>query len=122
MNWMFWKRDGKAEAKNHLEEKLPRPKDIPPVVGMNLVTKFKRDPDWVWNLKAATMLKPDDKYVTLYRVFDPTQTGAAKVNVKDYRTLDSHPELILYEGWIHKKNKQFEIKDMKEKAEEVKAA
>ena len=83
MNWMFWKRDGKAEAKNQLEEKLPRPKDIPAVVGMNLVTKFNRNPDWVWNLKAATMVNPGDKYMTLYRVFDPAQAQAAKVNVKN---------------------------------------
>ena len=119
---MFWKKDGKTDDKHQLEEKLPRPKNIPTVIGMNLVTSFNRDPDWVWNLKAVTMEVPEDKYVTRYRVFDPTQAGFAKVDVRNYRTLDSHPDLILYEGWINKKNKQFEIKDLKEKSGEVKAA
>ena len=122
MNWMFWKRDGKANVKNQVEEKLPRPKNIPQVIGMNLVTGFKRDPDWVWNLRAVTMVKPDEKHVTLYRVFDTAQIVAAKVDVKNYRTLDSHPELILYEGWINRKTKKFEINDLKKKAEEAKAA
>ena len=122
MNWMFWKKDGKGDPINKSEEKLPRPKDILSVVGMNLVTAFNRNPDWVWNLKTATMVKPDDRNVTLYRVFDPAQAGSAKVSVKNYKTLDSHPELILYEGWMNKKNKQFEIKDLKEKVEEIKAA
>ena len=119
---MFWKKDVGTNAGNQPEENLPRIKDIPPIVGMNLVTTFHKDPDWVWKLRAATLVKPDDKNVTLYRVFDPAQVGSTKVNVKNYRTLDAHPELILYEGCINKKNKQFEIKDMKERAEEVKAA
>lgn len=119
---MFWKRDAGTNAGNQPEENLPRPKDLPPIVGMNLVTKFNKDPDWVWNLRAAILAKPDDKNVTLYRVFDPVQAGTAKVKVKNYKTFDAHPELILYEGWINKKNKQFEIKDLKESAEKAKAA
>ena len=120
MNWKFWKQNGEKNTGNPEEEKLPRPKDIPPVVGMNLVTTLNKDPDWVWNLKAVTRVKPDDKNVTLYRVFDPARVGSIKV--KNYKTLDEHPELILYEGYINKKTKQFEIKDPKEIKEGAKAA
>jgi hypothetical protein len=49
---MFWKK--KPEEPLKLEvEKLPRPKEIPKLVGRNLVVEKKQDPDWIWKLKGV---------------------------------------------------------------------
>ena len=34
------------------------------------------------------------------RVFDKTKAEAVKIKVEDYTSLDTHPELILYEGYV----------------------
>jgi hypothetical protein len=35
------------------------------------------------------------------------------VTVKDYTSLDGHPELILYEGWFDKKSMKVQIEEKK---------
>lgn len=41
----------------------------------------------------------DDKPVTMIRIFDPATAEEKGVAIKDYQSLDSHPDLILYEGY-----------------------
>ena len=85
-------------------DKLPGPKGVPDPVGSTLVVQFKEDPGWAWALKAV--LKPkEEKDVFDIRVFSDSAAGSAKVSVKDYHTLDDHPNLILYDG-IYDKNKK----------------
>lgn len=89
-------------------EKLPGPKKIPDAIGQNLVVTFKEDPNWTWSLKAV--MKPDgNKESFLIRVFSDSMAGSAKVPVKDYHTLDEHPELILYEGVYDKGNRKAKL-------------
>lgn len=40
--------------------------------------------------------------VNFVRLCDRTMTHERRVNVKSYRDLDKHPELVLYEGHIFK--------------------
>ncbi len=90
---MFWKRKE--------EEKLPGPKDIPELAGRHMVVEEKKDPDWVWNLKGV--VRPADKKKAFYcRVFDEAQAAKAGVKVKDWSSLDSNPDLILWEGYLDK--------------------
>ncbi|MFH0914740.1 MAG: hypothetical protein V1849_05600 [Chloroflexota bacterium] len=89
---MFWKKDANA---------LPRPKEIPSLVGSFLVTEEKGNPDYVWKLKGV--LHPTDKKkVFYYRVFDEGKATAAGIRVKDWTSLDDHPDLIIWEGYIDK--------------------
>ena len=37
--------------------------------------------------------------LTMVRIFDPSAASAQDVTVDNYRSLDDHPELILYEGY-----------------------
>jgi len=37
------------------------------------------------------------------------------VTVKDYTSLDAHPELILYEGWFDKKFMKVQVEEEKPK-------
>lgn len=90
---MFWNL-GKAK-----EGELPRPKDIPRLVGSHMVVEGKKNPDWVWKLKGV--LLPTEKKKAFYcRVFSETQATQAGVNVKDWNSLDAHSDLILWEGYF----------------------
>ena len=94
---MFWKRKQTKEG----EMKLPGPKKIPDPVASYMVTKMKKDPNWAWKLKGV--VRPTGKEKAFYcRVFDETQTAKAGVEVKDWTSLDEHPELILWEGYFDK--------------------
>ncbi len=80
---------------------LPGPKDIPELVGRSLVVDEKQNPDSVWTLKGV--IRPTaNKHVFYCRVFDQNKVAAAGVSVKDWRSLDGHPELILWEGHYDK--------------------
>jgi len=110
---MFWKKKPAGEPSKPKAEKLPGPKDIPQAVGGYLVTQLKQNPDWVWTLKTVVRPRPDGKDRFDFRVFDQAQVAAKKVTVKDYNSLDEHPNLILYEGWFDKKSMRVEIEDKK---------
>ena len=91
---MFWKKDKNA---------LPGTKGIPTPVGRDIVTKLGGDPEQVWhNFKVVIRPKEGVKDTFEVRVFDGAQASARNVSVKDYNSLNEHPELILYEGWYNK--------------------
>jgi len=92
---MFWRRKQVKEG----EVKLPRPKGIPTPVGSYMVVQLQKDPNWVWNLKSVVW--PTDKKKVFYcRVFDVAQAGKANVKVENWNSLDGHPELIVWEGYV----------------------
>lgn len=94
---MFWKHKETKEG----VVKLPGPKDIPELVGRHMVVQEKKDPDWVWALKG--LVRPAGKKKAFYcRVFNEAQTAQARVRVKDWTSLDGHPDLILWEGYFDK--------------------
>jgi hypothetical protein len=106
---MFWKKNSQET-----QEKGMPPKSIPEAVGRYLVVNLNQNPDWVWNLKAVLRSKEDKDYFDV-RIFDPSQAASRKVPVKDYNSLNDHPEIVLYEGSFNKKT--FEVKiDPKPKA------
>ena len=94
---MFWKREKTKEG----EAKLPGPKGIPDLAARYMVVQEKKNSDWVWKLKGV--VRPTEKKTAFYcRVFDEAQVAKAGVNVKDWTSLDDHPELILWEGYFDK--------------------
>lgn len=110
MNWKFWRRRDVATQGKQLDEKLKGPRDLPSQVGMHLVVREKLDPDWVWTLKCVERRCHEDvrlKYE--FRLFSGTQAGLAGVNVKNYHSLDDHPELILFTGWYYRRTAGIEI-------------
>ena len=96
---MFWNRKPMKEG----EVKLPSPKAIPEWAGRYMVIQGKENPDWVWKLKGV--MRPAPQSTTFYcRVFDEIQVTQAGLKVKDWTSLDGHPELILWEGCFEKKS------------------
>jgi len=98
---MFWKREKDKEG----EVKLPGPKGIPDLAGRHMVVEEKKDPNWVWNLKGV--VRPAGKKGAFYcRVFSEAQAAQAGVKVKDWTSLDDHPDLILWEGYFDKETNE----------------
>jgi L-rhamnose mutarotase len=111
MAWNFWKkRSTTAEPSKEKEETLSKPKDIPEAVGRYLVGDLGKDPDWVWKLKSVVR-RQEEKHRYDVRIFDEIQAGAKQVRVRDYTTLDEHPDLILFEGWYDKKSSRAHMQE-----------
>lgn len=92
---VFWKRKETKEG----EEKLSGPKSIPYPAGRHMVVEGKKEPDWVWKLNGV--VRPGGKKKAFYcRVFSEAQVEDAGVTVKDWTSLDDHPDLILWEGYF----------------------
>jgi len=110
MSWKFWQKQseeaGLAEAK---PAKLSGPKAMPDPIGRYLVVQLKKDPDWVWKLEVVVRPRPEGKTASDFRVFEANQVYAKNVSVKNYLSLDAHPDLILYEGWYDKRSMKVEI-------------
>ena len=108
---MFWKK--KAETSGPQASKLPAPKYMPDLVGGHLVTDFNKNPDWVWKLKAVVRRRSDDKDTFDIRIFDDVEAATKNIKVRNYLSLDEHPELVLYEGWFNNESRQMELDEKK---------
>jgi hypothetical protein len=103
MSWKFWQKEKQGEnSSGSREVKLPKPKDLPDRVGMHMVTRLKEDPDWVWSLKCALRPKADENHAFEVRIFDPTDAVRQGVVIKNFNSLDDHPDMILFFGWFSK--------------------
>ncbi|MDH5406871.1 MAG: hypothetical protein OEX80_10070 [Candidatus Aminicenantes bacterium] len=95
------------------EEKLPAPREIPGLVQKHLIAERKMDPDLARILKAVVCHSPKEEKAFNIRIFDESEAGAKKIQVKDYTSLDKHPDLIIYEGWFNEAAKQVELEEKK---------
>ena len=109
MNWKFWKKDTKEKESGTTPSKLPRPKDMPQEIGRHLVVVEGCDPDWVWNLRYAIKPQAEGSAVFDFRIFDELDAAKKGVRVANFNSLDEQAELILFEGWMNRKTRQFEI-------------
>ena len=90
-------------------EKGERPREVNAAVGRDLVVKFHEDPDWVWKLKQVQQRSVQGEHVRDLRVYDPTMAAGRGVAVRNYKSLDEHPELILYHGWLNVRNNEVQL-------------
>ena len=101
---MFKKAFSKEEASTDpAAVRLPKPQEMVDLVGRDLVVAKGREPDWVWNLKCVLLPIQGEKKAYFVRVFSPGAAGNKKVNVKNYHSLDGHPDLILYSAYFDRK-------------------
>ena len=110
MNWKFWTHGSSSEGAPK-EQKLSRPKPLPEMVGRRLVVDFKKDPDLVWKLMGVVLPRSESRHRYDFRLFAPIEASTRGVPIKNYHSLDDHPELILYEGWFDKSTHESEIID-----------
>jgi len=110
MNWKFWKNQ-------ETEPRLQKPRELPELVGIYLVTRLKEDPDWAWSLRAVIRpQKNPSNHLRDIRIFSPGDAAAKAVAVRDYTSLDQHPDLILFQGWYDKANGTVQIEKVLQSA------
>ena len=68
------------------------------------------DPDYVWRLKSVAMPVDGETGRQQIRIFDPDKAAVARVAVKDFPSLDPHPDLIVLEGWFDKSSQETELR------------
>jgi len=102
---MFW---GKKSAKE--EGKLSGLKEIPELVQKYLVAEKKMAPDLVKLLRGVERKSTNGAGLNI-RVFDHSEAIAKKVDIKDYTSLDTSPDLILYEGFFDEGAKQVKLEE-----------
>jgi hypothetical protein len=95
------------------EEKMRKPQTIPEPVQKYMVSEFKLPADLVALLKAVLRKSPTAENTFDIRVYDESDSVARKVLVKDYTTLDEHPELTLYDGTYNDASKKAELRAKK---------
>ncbi len=106
---MFWsKRSEKEEAK---EERLRGPQAIPELVQEHLVAETKMDPVLARVLKDVVLKSATQDNGWKIRIFDDSEALAKKVQVKNYTSLDEHPELVIYDGWFDERSKQVKLEE-----------
>ena len=112
----------KHEGETTEAPKLPKPVEMPEPVGRHLVVTMRQDPDWVWGLRGVVRPRSEIRTHLDVRIFNEGQAASSGVRVRDYTSLDSHPELILFEGWFDKKSGKVELMDKRPPKPGAKAA
>jgi hypothetical protein len=121
MSWKFWEKETQTEL-HEKTVKLKGPGEIPEPVGRDLVVILGKDPDWVWNLKSVVRPRSGNEDCLDVRVFSAHDTDLKQVTVKNYTSLDEHPELILFDGWYNKKTREVHIAEKTKPQGPAKAA
>ena len=103
---MHWKLDQKNRKMKRFPgnaaKNFPKPERLPGAAVKYLIGQLGHNPAWVRRLKCVMKLKDKENNIYELRVFDETLTITDGVRVKNYHSLDNHPQLIIYEGWIDK--------------------
>ena len=94
-------------------EKLPGPRQIPGLVEKHLIAEYKMDADLARILKAVVRASSTKEGVFNIRVFDESEALAKKIQVKDYTSVDEHPDLTIYEGWFDEKSRRVKLEEKK---------
>ena len=117
MNWKFWKKEkSSGGGSGQGAKKLPRPKDLPQEIGQYLVVDEGLDPDLVWNWKCVMHSQNGSEVIFDFRIFSEAAAAEQRIRIRDYTSLEGHDDLILYQGWINRKSRQFRFEKAVEKA------
>lgn len=100
MNWKFWKKEGVENAAK--AKKNAKPKELPQAVGRKLIVDLQIDPDEAWSLRYVGRPSEVNTGIQDFRLYDPAKAARVDLLVKEWHSLDDHPDLILYEGQYDK--------------------
>jgi hypothetical protein len=102
---MFWKK--KTAKTSEGPTKIDRL--LTEIIG-NEWTKVSSVSDHWVIYKAVTRMHKDNGSVSDIRVFDEWSAKQRRVKVTGYESLDAHPDLVIFEGWLDRKAKKGDIK------------
>ncbi|MBC8433101.1 MAG: hypothetical protein H8D96_14420 [Desulfobacterales bacterium] len=103
MSWPFKQKSQDNTSPYHPKGKtLPNPKPLPAPVVRYITVILGHNPQWASRLKSVEIPRQDEQNIFNLRIFDQGIARENGVSVTNFHTLDSHPELVIYEGWIDK--------------------
>jgi hypothetical protein len=101
MRWNARQKNQKLKTSVHCSVKgLFKPTRLPAAVTRYLTVQLGHNQSWVKGLKCVMRIKDDLDETYELRVFDEILAAENGVKIISYHSLDSYPELIIYEGWI----------------------
>jgi len=105
---MFWKKNAAKTSEG--------PVKIDRLLSEIIGDEWRKIPSitdhWV-AYRAVTRRHKDSDLVCDVRVFDEWSAKDRRVKVTDYESLDAHPDLVIFEGWLDRKAKKGDIKPRK---------
>jgi len=117
MGWKFWQKNEESKSvPSGQGRRLPRAKELPNEVGRHLVVEKGYEPDWVWSLRSVARPAEQAQNRFEIRIFSPETASLKGILVKNYTSLDLHPELILFAGWYDKTTRRVHLENLLEKA------
>ncbi|HPU28781.1 MAG TPA: hypothetical protein PLM71_00480 [Syntrophorhabdaceae bacterium] len=102
---MFWKKNTEKKVK------LSKPEELSGVIQNYIATEKKIDPDIVALLRMVKVNDDLEEKLFHIRIFDNSEALAKGVEVQNYRSLDKHPELIIYEGLFNQKSNKVTLEE-----------
>ncbi|MCX7966671.1 MAG: hypothetical protein N2596_08615 [Syntrophorhabdaceae bacterium] len=101
---MFW-------FKKSIEKKgkLSKPEELPSIVQNYLANEKKIDANIVTLLRMVKIKDDTEEGLFHIRIFDNSDALAKDIEVHNYRSLDDHPDLIIFEGVFNQKTKDVNL-------------
>lgn len=100
---MFWKK------KNDTIVAEKGPQEAPSNVQQYLVNNLHIDPDYARLFKSV--VRKGDNGASSIRLFDESDAQANHIKITGYSSLDSYPELVIFEGSINDSNKTVTLEE-----------
>lgn len=100
---MFWKKERNPQKPFKISGSLAR------LIGTEWAKIPQSHDHWV-SYMAVSRARADDQGQLDVRIFDEWGAAQKKVEVRDFSSLDGHPDLVLMEGWYDQKSKKGSIK------------
>lgn len=110
---MFWTKIFWNKKNTEKKVKLSKPEELQGVIQNYLVTEKKIDANIASLLKMVKVKDGAGEDFFHIRIFDNSEALAKEVEVQSYKTLDEHPDLIIYEGLFNQKNKKVTLEEKK---------
>jgi hypothetical protein len=98
---------------NNKNEKMTGPRPIASTVEKHMVSDMKTNPEWIPFLRSV--IRHDGRGENAYdiRIIDEADAKAKGIKIENFLTLNEHPDLILYEGWVDEATKRTELIEKK---------
>lgn len=110
---MFWKKVFWNNKRNEKKVKLSKPEELPNVIQNYLVSEKKIGANIASLLRMVRLKDETEDELFHIRIFDNSEALAKEIQVQNYKSLDDHQDLIIYQGSFNQKTKKITLEEKK---------
>ena len=85
-------------------KRAARPQALAQALGRELIINHAVEPDLAWSLMQVASPSSMGENRFDIRIYSARRASGSGVAVDNYQSLDGHPQLVLYHGWLNIKN------------------